>query len=139
MLAAAFGWWLAGWPAALILAAVAAVADTVRVARTWSDAEPARASIEELLPEILDGTLQPGKVFDRTVSLDEVPAGARSGRSVRSSAAPARLTTGSPTTTSADCAPASACDGRGASGPQVAVDRLAADVEFPSPARISVR
>jgi threonine dehydrogenase-like Zn-dependent dehydrogenase len=36
---------------------------------------PARAYIEELLPEILDGTLQPGKVFDRTVSLDEVPAG----------------------------------------------------------------
>jgi threonine dehydrogenase-like Zn-dependent dehydrogenase len=38
-------------------------------------AAPARAYIEELLPEILDGTLQPGKVFDRTVSLDEVPAG----------------------------------------------------------------
>jgi threonine dehydrogenase-like Zn-dependent dehydrogenase len=36
---------------------------------------PARAYIEELLPEILDGTLQPGKVFDRTVALDEVPAG----------------------------------------------------------------
>ncbi|GAB2802008.1 alcohol dehydrogenase catalytic domain-containing protein [Actinoallomurus bryophytorum] len=36
---------------------------------------PARAYIEELMPEILDGTLQPGKVFDRTVSLDDVPAG----------------------------------------------------------------
>lgn len=36
---------------------------------------PARAYIEELLPEVLDGTLQPGKVFDHTVSLDEVPAG----------------------------------------------------------------
>ena len=36
---------------------------------------PARAYIEQLLPGILDGTVQPGKVFDRTVSLDEVPAG----------------------------------------------------------------
>jgi threonine dehydrogenase-like Zn-dependent dehydrogenase len=36
---------------------------------------PARAYIQELLPEILDGALQPGKVFDRTVSLDGVPAG----------------------------------------------------------------
>ena len=36
---------------------------------------PVRAYIEELLPEILDGRLQPGKVFDRTVGLDGVPAG----------------------------------------------------------------
>ncbi|GAA2706654.1 zinc-dependent alcohol dehydrogenase family protein [Actinoplanes palleronii] len=36
---------------------------------------PARAYIEELLPDILEGRIQPGKVFDRTVSLDEVPAG----------------------------------------------------------------
>jgi threonine dehydrogenase-like Zn-dependent dehydrogenase len=36
---------------------------------------PVRAYIEELLPEILDGRLEPGKVFDRTVSLDGVPAG----------------------------------------------------------------
>jgi threonine dehydrogenase-like Zn-dependent dehydrogenase len=38
---------------------------------------PARAYIEELLPDILDGTLQPGRVFDRTVSLDGVPDGYR--------------------------------------------------------------
>ncbi|HEX9034384.1 MAG TPA: alcohol dehydrogenase catalytic domain-containing protein [Streptosporangiaceae bacterium] len=38
---------------------------------------PARAYIEELLPDVLDGTLQPGRVFDRTVSLEEVPAGYR--------------------------------------------------------------
>jgi threonine dehydrogenase-like Zn-dependent dehydrogenase len=38
---------------------------------------PARAYIEELTPDILDGTIQPGRVFDRTVSLDEVPDGYR--------------------------------------------------------------
>ena len=38
---------------------------------------PARAYIEELLPEVLDGTLDPGRVFDRTVGLDEVPEGYR--------------------------------------------------------------
>ena len=36
---------------------------------------PARAYIETLLPDILDGTIEPGRVFDRTVALDEVPAG----------------------------------------------------------------
>ena len=40
-------------------------------------AAPARAYIEELLPDILDGTIQPGRVFDRTVSLDQVPDGYR--------------------------------------------------------------
>ncbi|HEX6467634.1 MAG TPA: alcohol dehydrogenase catalytic domain-containing protein [Streptosporangiaceae bacterium] len=34
---------------------------------------PVRAYIDELLPAVLDGTASPGKVFDRTVSLDEVP------------------------------------------------------------------
>jgi threonine dehydrogenase-like Zn-dependent dehydrogenase len=38
---------------------------------------PARAYIEELLPDILEGRIEPGRVFDRTVSLDEVPAGYR--------------------------------------------------------------
>ncbi|MCW2948220.1 MAG: dehydrogenase [Actinoallomurus sp.] len=38
---------------------------------------PARAYIEELMRDILDGTIQPGRVFDRTVSLDEVPDGYR--------------------------------------------------------------
>ncbi|GAA1672517.1 zinc-binding dehydrogenase [Fodinicola feengrottensis] len=36
---------------------------------------PARHYIDQLLPEILDGTLQPGKVFDRTIGINEVPAG----------------------------------------------------------------
>lgn len=34
---------------------------------------PARAYLEQLLPTVLDGTVQPGKVFDRTVSLEETP------------------------------------------------------------------
>ncbi|MFF0267415.1 zinc-binding dehydrogenase [Kribbella sp. NPDC004536] len=38
---------------------------------------PARAYIERLLPGILDGTVAPGKVFDRTVSFDDIPAGYR--------------------------------------------------------------
>jgi threonine dehydrogenase-like Zn-dependent dehydrogenase len=38
---------------------------------------PARAYIEELLPDVLDGKIQPGRVFDRTVNLDEVPDGYR--------------------------------------------------------------
>lgn len=36
---------------------------------------PARAYIDELLPLALDGTIEPGKVFDRTVDLDGVPDG----------------------------------------------------------------
>ena len=38
---------------------------------------PVRAYIERLLPDVLDGKVNPGKVFDRTVGLDEVPAGYR--------------------------------------------------------------
>ena len=38
---------------------------------------PARAYIEELMPDILNGTIQPGRVFDRTVTLDGVPDGYR--------------------------------------------------------------
>ena len=38
---------------------------------------PARAYIEELLPDVLDGTIEPGRVFDRTTSLDGVPDGYR--------------------------------------------------------------
>lgn len=36
---------------------------------------PVRAYIEQLLPAVLDGTVQPGKVFDREIGLDETPAG----------------------------------------------------------------
>ncbi|GAA2011770.1 alcohol dehydrogenase catalytic domain-containing protein [Catenulispora yoronensis] len=38
---------------------------------------PARAYIDELLPDVLDGRVQPGRVFDRTVGLDDVPDGYR--------------------------------------------------------------
>ncbi|GIE92102.1 zinc-dependent alcohol dehydrogenase family protein [Actinoplanes regularis] len=34
---------------------------------------PVRNYIDELMPDILDGKLEPGRVFDRTVGLDEVP------------------------------------------------------------------
>ncbi len=53
--------------------------DTVfRNARFTGGAAPARAYIEELMPDILDGTVEPGRVFDRTIGLDEVPDGYRS-------------------------------------------------------------
>jgi threonine dehydrogenase-like Zn-dependent dehydrogenase len=38
---------------------------------------PVRAYIDELLPDVLEGTIQPSRVFDRTVRLDEVPDGYR--------------------------------------------------------------
>lgn len=38
---------------------------------------PVRAYIPELLPDILEGRIQPGRVFDRTVDLDGVPGGYR--------------------------------------------------------------
>ncbi|WP_454697388.1 hypothetical protein [Arthrobacter humicola] len=38
---------------------------------------PARAYIEELMPDIPSGTIQPGMVFDHIVALDDVAAGYR--------------------------------------------------------------
>jgi hypothetical protein len=38
---------------------------------------PARAYIEELLPDVLEGRIEPGRVFDRVGSIDEVPDGYR--------------------------------------------------------------
>ncbi|MGW5877489.1 alcohol dehydrogenase catalytic domain-containing protein [Nocardiopsis terrae] len=38
---------------------------------------PVRAYIDELLPDVLSGRVEPGRVFDRTVGLDEVPEGYR--------------------------------------------------------------
>lgn len=38
---------------------------------------PVRAYIQELLPDILEGRIEPGKVFDRAVGLDDVPDGYR--------------------------------------------------------------
>jgi threonine dehydrogenase-like Zn-dependent dehydrogenase len=38
---------------------------------------PVRAYIEELLPDVLEGRIDPGRVFDRTTGLDGVPDGYR--------------------------------------------------------------
>src|ERR671937_457267 len=38
---------------------------------------PVRADIEELLPDVLEGRIDPGRVFDRTGSLEDVPDGYR--------------------------------------------------------------
>jgi len=38
---------------------------------------PARAYIEELLPDVLEGRIEPGRVFDQATSLDGVPDGYR--------------------------------------------------------------
>jgi len=43
----------------------------------WRRPGPARADIDELLPDILAGTIEPGRVFDRTVTLDGYRAMAR--------------------------------------------------------------
>jgi threonine dehydrogenase-like Zn-dependent dehydrogenase len=38
---------------------------------------PVRAYVEQLLPDVLEGRIQPGRVFDRIGPLDEVPEGYR--------------------------------------------------------------
>jgi threonine dehydrogenase-like Zn-dependent dehydrogenase len=38
---------------------------------------PVRAYIEELLPDVLEGRIQPGRVFDRVIDLEAVPDGYR--------------------------------------------------------------
>jgi threonine dehydrogenase-like Zn-dependent dehydrogenase len=38
---------------------------------------PVRAYIEQLLPDVLEGRIQPGRVFDRVIRLDEAPHGYR--------------------------------------------------------------
>ena len=38
---------------------------------------PVRAYIDELLPDVLDGRIEPGRVFDRVLRLGEVPDGYR--------------------------------------------------------------
>jgi threonine dehydrogenase-like Zn-dependent dehydrogenase len=58
--------------------------DSIPVGRTfWKNVSvaggpaPARAYIPELLPDVLEGRIEPGLVFDRVASLDEVPDGYR--------------------------------------------------------------
>jgi threonine dehydrogenase-like Zn-dependent dehydrogenase len=38
---------------------------------------PARAYIEQLMPDVLEGRIEPGRVFDRVIALDDVPDGYR--------------------------------------------------------------
>jgi threonine dehydrogenase-like Zn-dependent dehydrogenase len=38
---------------------------------------PVRGYIDELLPDVMEGRIEPGRVFDRTVSLNDVPDGYR--------------------------------------------------------------
>jgi threonine dehydrogenase-like Zn-dependent dehydrogenase len=38
---------------------------------------PVRAYIEELMPDIMEGRIQPGRVFDRVTTLAGVPDGYR--------------------------------------------------------------
>jgi threonine dehydrogenase-like Zn-dependent dehydrogenase len=38
---------------------------------------PVRAYFEELLPDVLEGRIEPGRVFDCTIGLDAVPDGYR--------------------------------------------------------------
>jgi threonine dehydrogenase-like Zn-dependent dehydrogenase len=38
---------------------------------------PVRAYVEELLPDILEGRIEPGRVLDRVVRIDDVPEGYR--------------------------------------------------------------
>jgi threonine dehydrogenase-like Zn-dependent dehydrogenase len=39
---------------------------------------PARAYIEELMPDVLDGVIEPGRVFDSTIGIEDIPDGYRS-------------------------------------------------------------
>jgi hypothetical protein len=36
---------------------------------------PVRAYIEDVLPDVLEGRIEPGRVFDRVTDLDGVPDG----------------------------------------------------------------
>jgi threonine dehydrogenase-like Zn-dependent dehydrogenase len=57
-----------------IPAAVSSFFDNLTIA---GGPAPARAYIEELLPDVLEGRIEPGRVFDRIGPLDEVPEGYR--------------------------------------------------------------
>jgi threonine dehydrogenase-like Zn-dependent dehydrogenase len=53
------------------------VSPRTRVTVIGDGAAPTRAYMAGLLPDILDGTTDPGRVFDATATLDGVPAGYR--------------------------------------------------------------
>ncbi|MGJ5752309.1 threonine dehydrogenase-like Zn-dependent dehydrogenase [Streptomyces puniciscabiei] len=48
-------------------------AEFMRNVTLTGGASPARAYIEQLLPDVLDGTMAPGRVFDQTFTLDQAP------------------------------------------------------------------
>jgi threonine dehydrogenase-like Zn-dependent dehydrogenase len=48
-----------------------------RSGRTRASAAARRPYIEELLPDVLEGRIGPGRVFDRSTNLDGVPDGYR--------------------------------------------------------------
>jgi threonine dehydrogenase-like Zn-dependent dehydrogenase len=44
----------------------------------WAAApRPSARTFEDLLPDVLEGKINPGRVFDRTAGLDQVPDGYR--------------------------------------------------------------
>ncbi|MCX4648557.1 MULTISPECIES: alcohol dehydrogenase catalytic domain-containing protein [unclassified Streptomyces] len=53
-------------------------AEFMRNVTLTGGASPARAYIEQLLPDVLDGSITPGRVFDRTFALDQTPDAYRS-------------------------------------------------------------
>lgn len=55
----------------------AAVATFFKNVAVGGGPAPVRAYIEELLPDVLDGRIEPGPVFGRVVRLDGVPDGYR--------------------------------------------------------------
>jgi threonine dehydrogenase-like Zn-dependent dehydrogenase len=64
-----------GWPQYEIMpASQPAFFDNVTVG---GGPAPTRAYIEELLPDVLQGRIEPGRVFDRIARLDDVPDGYR--------------------------------------------------------------
>lgn len=44
-------------------------------ARLAGGPAPVRAYLEDAITQVLDGVIEPGKVFDRTIAIDDVPAG----------------------------------------------------------------
>jgi hypothetical protein len=51
--------------------------DDALMVRIGGGPAPVRAYIDELLPDVLEGNIEPGRFFDRTVGLDGVPDGYR--------------------------------------------------------------
>lgn len=69
--------WSAGWVLPSTPRSPFGFDDFLRNVTLTGGVAPARAYIEELLPDILEGVIEPGKVFDRTVSLDDIAGGYR--------------------------------------------------------------